>query len=217
MCTFSPTPICQSLFEDILQHIFQFAPVFLLYPSNILSSLFLSTPSCRQEGNIYNESWIRQVKWMWALGDLENTSRRNAVLGTLKSSRFIEAFHINLWTLSIFHAVEWKNNTAAIFLRVVWENKNTRRWSRRKRSLLKSQFRILLRKYVYISVHVRGYIVVLGTVWFLVRISLHIFCTLTNQVRSGMKIQLFRNVTPCRLLQPEYEDNTHFQNLAEVY
>jgi hypothetical protein len=46
---------------------------------------------------------------------------------------------------------------------------------------------------------------------------MNVFCTLTNQVRSGMKIQAFRNVTPCRLLQPEDEDTTRFRNLAEVY
>jgi len=146
MCTFSSTPTCQSLFEDILQIVFYFAPVFLLYPSNILFFYFYLPRLVRREGNIYNESWIRQVKWMWALGDLENTSRRNAVLGAQESSRFIEVFHINLRTLSIFHTVEWKNNTTAIFIRVVWESKNTGGWSGMKGSLLKSQFRILLRK-----------------------------------------------------------------------
>ena len=148
---------------------------------------------------------------MWALGDLENTSRRNAVLGALKSSRFVEVFHINLWTLSIFHTVEWKNNTTAIFLLVVWESKNTLRWSGMKRSLLKSQFRILLRKLIC------GYIAVLTTVLFVVRISRNLFCTLTNQVRPGRKIKVFSNVAPCLLPQSEDVDTMNFQTLAKVY
>lgn len=147
MCVHPPPPqyakLCSKIFYSMSSSLRQ--SFFFIHLIFFLLCFYLPRP-VRREGNIYNESWIRQVKWMWALGDLENTSRRNAVLGTLKSSRFIEAFHINLWTLSIFHAVEWKNNTTAIFLLVVWESKNTRRWSGVKRSLLKSQFRIRLRK-----------------------------------------------------------------------
>jgi len=155
MCVHSPPSQCAKVCSKIVYSMSSSSrqSFFLIQVIFFLLCFYLLRP-VRSEGNIYNESWIRQVKWMWALGDLENTSRRNAVLGALKSSRFIEVFHINLWTLSIFHAVEWKNNTTAIFLLVVWESKNTRRWSGMKRSLMKSQLRILLRKGRYAFMHV---------------------------------------------------------------